>query len=316
MGRSGDEKEITNNTGRALDGPTPSARGADQACLVVVAGPGFGETHRLSAPRTVVGRTEKADIRILDDGVSREHAAIELGDDRCVLVDLASRNGTYCNGVRITRRGLNDGDKIAIGANTILKFTYQDELDEHFQRQLYESALRDGLTRTFNKRYFLDRLNSELTYAVRHHTAVALLFIDLDHFKKVNDEHGHQAGDHVLAEVSRLVTATLRTEDVFARYGGEEFAIVCRGIDLAGAEVLAHRVLDVVRKNTFRFGDKVIPVTVSVGVAVDEALADVHSLIAAADAAMYEAKRQGRDRTCSHQPGGAGGAADGSPNRS
>ncbi|HET6281105.1 MAG TPA: GGDEF domain-containing protein [Polyangia bacterium] len=305
-----DEKETTNNTGRVVEKPE-TARQADQACLVVVAGPGFGETFRLKPDRTVIGRSEKADIKILDDGVSREHAAIEVegANGRSMLVDLKARNGTFCNGMRVTRQVLKDGDKVSVGANTILKFTYQDELDQHFQRQLYESALRDGLTNTFNKRYFLDRLNSELKFAVRHSTAVALLFIDLDHFKRVNDNHGHQAGDHVLAEVSRLITATLRAEDVFARYGGEEFAVVCRGIDLGGAEMLARRLLDIIRNHTFRFGDKVIPVTISIGVAVDNKLVDPQALIAAADGAMYEAKRQGRNRACTHTPGPGLGAA-------
>jgi len=304
-----DEKETTNNTGRVVEKPK-TARRADLAC------PGFGETFRLKPDRTVIGRSEKADIKILDDGVSREHAAIEsegADKERSVLVDLKARNGTFCNGTRVTRQLLNDGDKISVGANTILKFTYQDELDEHFQRQLYESALRDGLTNTFNKRYFLDRLNSELKFAVRHHTAVALLFIDLDHFKRVNDQHGHQAGDHVLAEVSRLISGTLRAEDVFARYGGEEFAVVCRGIDLGGAEALAGRLLDIIRNHTFRFGDKVIPVTISVGVAVDAKLVESQSLIVAADSAMYEAKRQGRNRACTHVSGATAGGGPISP---
>ena len=85
-----------------------------------------------------------------------------------MLVDLRSTNGTHFNGERVQRHELKDGDKVSIGATTILRFTYQDEVDEHYQRQLFESALRDGLTATFNRRYFVDRLTAEFRFAVRH----------------------------------------------------------------------------------------------------------------------------------------------------
>ena len=97
---------------------------------------------------------------------------------------------------------------------------------------MYESALRDGLTKAFNKKYFTDRLESEFTFAIRHASPLALVLFDIDHFKKVNDTHGHQAGDYVLSELSTLLTGALRAEDVFARYGGEEFAVICRGSDV------------------------------------------------------------------------------------
>ena len=88
-----------------------------------------------------------------------------------VLEDMGSTNGTYCNGARVTRQALSEGDKILLGSTTILKFSYQDQLDEAFQRQMSESALRDGLTRAYNKRYFGERIESELQYALRHDVA-------------------------------------------------------------------------------------------------------------------------------------------------
>ena len=120
------------------------------AYLLVISGPSFGEMYKLKGERSVLGRGEKTDIRMLDDGISREHAAIERDGGKMVLVDLKSTNGTFCNGGRVVRQDLTDGDKISIGATTILKFTYQDQVDERYQRQLFESALRDGLTSTFN----------------------------------------------------------------------------------------------------------------------------------------------------------------------
>jgi diguanylate cyclase (GGDEF)-like protein len=281
--------------------PTAAPRGAS-AYLVVISGPSFGEMYKLKGPRAVLGRGEKAEIRIVDDGVSRAHAAVERDGGRMVLVDLGSTNGTFCNGLRVETQELRDGDKVAIGSSTILKFTYQDHIDEHYQKQLFESALRDGLTNTFNRRYFLDRLHGEMRFAVRHDKPLALLFVDIDHFKKINDTHGHQAGDAVLSGVARVMMTTIRAEDVLARYGGEEFAIICRETESGGAETLGKRLCTGIAQRRFEHGDKVIPVTVSVGVAVDRSLQEPQKLIAAADGAMYEAKRTGRNRVCVHKP--------------
>jgi diguanylate cyclase (GGDEF)-like protein len=253
--------------------------------------------YRLKGDRSVLGRAERADIRVLDDGVSREHAAIQRDGGKVVLVDLGSTNGTFCNGTRIEQRhDLSDGDKISIGATTILRFTYQDQIDETYQKKLFESALRDGLTSTFNRRYFTDRLHAEIRFAHRHEKSLALLFVDIDHFKAVNDTHGHPAGDAVLAGVARLMTSTIRTEDVLARYGGEEFAVICR--EIGGATALGERLRVAVESHRFEHDGQVIAVTVSVGVAVGQKIDDTHALIAAADAAMYDAKRAGRNRVC------------------
>jgi diguanylate cyclase (GGDEF)-like protein len=292
--------ETTHNSLPTLETPRTSPSGAS-AYLVVIAGPSFGEMYKLKGDRMVLGRGDRTDVRIIDDGVSREHAAVQREGGKIVLVDLGSTNGTFCNGIRVPRQDLTDGDKISIGASTILKFTFQDHVDEHYQKQLFESALRDGLTSTFNRRYFLDRLHGELRFAVRHAKPVALLFVDIDHFKKINDTYGHQAGDQVLSGVARIMMTTIRAEDVLARYGGEEFAIICREIPLDGAEALAKRLVAAVSERPFEVGGQRIPVTISVGAAVDFGKSDAQGLIANADTAMYEAKRTGRNRVCLHK---------------
>jgi len=279
--------------------PPPAPRGPSPY-LVVIAGPSFGEMHRLAGSRCVLGRGDSAAVRLLDDGISREHAAVERDGGKMILRDLGSTNGTFCNGLRVERRELSDGDKISVGASTILKFTYQDHVDEHYQKRLFESAVRDGLTSTFNRRYFIDRLNAEMRFAYRHDKALALLFIDIDHFKKINDTHGHQAGDFVLAAVAREMIAAIRAEDVLARYGGEEFAIICREIEREGALILGERLRAAVAAAKYQFEGKVIPVTISVGVAVAHKPQAAQPLIAAADAAMYDAKRAGRNRVSFH----------------
>ena len=219
-----------------------------------------------------------------------------------IVEDLSSTNGTFCNGIRIDRRELSDGDKIMVGSTTILKFTYHDNLDEVFQRQMYESSLRDGLTRAFNKKYFTDRLESEFTFAIRHTSPLALVMFDIDHFKKVNDTYGHPAGDAILTDLSALMMISLRTEDIFARYGGEEFAVICRGSDLAQAQVIGERLRRAAEGRQFTFQDKVIPVTISVGVAAlpDPNIKDASAFVVAADGALYRSKQGGRNRVSLH----------------
>jgi two-component system, cell cycle response regulator len=283
----------------------PEGGKRDRAYLVVLAGASVGEMYKIEGDKTVIGRGQKAQVRLLDDGISREHAQLVMVNDRIVLQDLGSTNGTYCNGLKVeANKELVDGDKILVGSTTILKFTYHDNLDEIFQKQMYESALRDGLTKAFNKKYFTDRLESEFTFAIRHVAPLTLVLFDIDHFKKVNDTHGHQAGDHVLSEISALLTGMLRAEDVFARYGGEEFAVICRGSDLMQGQVVAERMRKAVEQNKFVFEGTNIPVTISIGVAglPDPAVKDAAELVSLADQSLYKSKHGGRNRVTLHKP--------------
>ena len=272
------------------------------AYLVVLAGVSAGEMFKLQEDKTVVGRGPTVNVRLNDEGVSREHCQFMRDGDKVILVDLGSTNGTFCNGIRVDRRELADGDKIMVGSTTILKFTYHDYLDEVFQRQMYESALRDGLTKVFNKKYFTDYLEKEFAYASRHGSPLALIFLDIDYFKRINDTHGHPAGDFVLSELSQLMATLVRTEDVLARFGGEEFTVLCRGTDLGGAKTVAERLRRTIEAHTFSFGAKTIPVTISLGIAAipDTAIVDHAQFLAASDKALYEAKRTGRNRVCLH----------------
>jgi two-component system cell cycle response regulator len=270
------------------------------AYLVVLSGSNVGEMYRIEKDQVVIGRGDKVDLRLVDDGISREHVRLCKDDGRIVLEDLGSTNGTYCNGQRVERQPLSEGDKILIGSTTILKFSYQDRLDEMFQRQMSESALRDGLTRAFNKRYFTDRIESEFQFSIRHSAPLSLIFLDIDHFKKINDQHGHQAGDQVLAQLATLVMSMLAEEETFSRYGGEEFAVVARGLELEAAAVLSERLRAAVEAHPFKFEATSISVTISIGVAraPGPGMASSGDLVARADEAMYAAKRGGRNRVC------------------
>jgi two-component system cell cycle response regulator len=300
--RDGRPKQEETATKPAIPLETEREPKRNLAYLVVLAGVSAGEMFKLQEERTVVGRGPKVTVRLNDEGVSREHCAFVRDGDKMIVEDLGSTNGTFCNGIKIDRRELADGDKIMVGSTTILKFSYQDYLDEVFQRQMYESALRDGLTKVFNKKYFTDYLEKEFAFAGRHGGPLALIFIDIDFFKKINDGHGHPAGDFVLSELSQMMADLLRTEDVLARFGGEEFTVLCRGSDLKGAKIVAERLRRSVEERKFSYGGKEIPVTISLGIVSipESGITDHNTFLAAADKALYEAKRSGRNRVCVH----------------
>jgi len=287
-----------------VQGPPTSAVKApakrDQAYLIVLAGSAMGEMYKVTRERTIIGRGQRADIRMMDEGISREHCEVLIEGDKVVLHDLGSTNGTYCRGLRVDRHDLSDGDKILVGSGTVLKFTYHDKLDEVFQRQMYESALRDDLTKAFNKKYFMDRVESEFAYAVRHNVPLSLVAFDIDHFKAINDTHGHPAGDFVLAELAATVLGSVRVEDVFARVGGEEFSVICRGADLNQGQIVAERLRHAVESRIFEYEASTIPVTISVGLASvpTPSIKDALEFITVTDQMLYDAKRSGRNRVC------------------
>ncbi|MAQ15377.1 MAG: GGDEF domain-containing protein [Sandaracinus sp.] len=306
MGEWDDEETKTVVGGRdailaAVVGPKAVSR--DRAYVIVIAGPNVGEMFKVSG-LTEVGRGQTVGIRIHDTEISRRHARLTVEGDRVLVEDLGSTNGTFVNGQPIDKVALSDGDKIQVGTTTILKFSYHDDLDEQFQRHMYEAALRDGLTGAYNKKYLSDRMESELAYAARHRSPLSLVIFDLDHFKKINDTYGHLAGDYVLRAMAEGINATVRKEDVFARYGGEEFAVLSRGIDQPSAQQFAERLRQWVELYPFIWESQRIPVTCSIGVAAFPEL-DLETpieLVKAADDALYAAKNGGRNRVVVASP--------------
>lgn len=278
--------------------------GKKRAFVVVLSGDRMGEMFPLKNDRTTIGRGLQTDVRINDEGISRTHAVVEMEDGDYLLSDAGSTNGTYANGSKVDRYKLQEGDKIQIGASSVLKFTYHDDLDEDFQRNLYESALRDRLTGIFNRGYFSNRLESDVAFALRHGKPLSLVIFDVDDFKQLNDEHGHPVGDQVLSTLAHRVLGTTRSEDIFARYGGEEFALICRDVDAIRASRAAYRIKETVGGKPFEVGGKSLLVTVSVGVADLGMLVEpkAEALVEAADAALYLAKRSGKNRVEIYDP--------------
>src|SRR5262249_33109002 len=207
------------------------------------------------------------------------------------------KNGVFVNGQKLERPvALRDGDKIQLSSSTILKFTYADRLDESFQRRMYESALRDGLTKIFNKKYFLDRLERELRFAKRHRQPLALIMVDVDGMGELNEAHGAAAGDAVLARLAAEIHSQVRQEAVFARYGGERSPLTRRATEATAAAAIAERIRATVAAHGFTHDGAALQVTVSCGVAA--LLPDANdsmTLLAAADEALAQAKRSGRN---------------------
>jgi len=272
-----------------------------RAAFVVIGGMDVGDTIsiREDGP-TVIGRDAECDGIVRDDGISRRHARVVRDESGAyVLEDLGSTNGIRVGGESVASHRLVDGDKVLLGRRTILKFVLQDKLDLMFQRQMYESSVRDALTGAFNRRHFDDRIASELSFAKRHAVSVTLAMLDLDHFKMVNDSWGHQSGDQVLRSVAQTLLGMLRQEDVFARYGGEEFAVVARGIGAPGGLALGERLRAEVERMEIRAPQgEPIPVTISVGVCTAPGGCELPpaELIRQADANLYAAKSSGRNR--------------------
>jgi diguanylate cyclase (GGDEF)-like protein/PAS domain S-box-containing protein len=188
------------------------------------------------------------------------------------------------------------------GRATRLVGTRQDiTRAKQVEQLLREMAHTDELTGIDNRRSFQDRAAAELARARRHGHAVSLLMIDLDHFKAINDQHGHAGGDEVLRSFVRTARTVMRQSDVFGRVGGEEFAALLPHTGLDGAQTIAERLLRRTRKNPAVWGGaKAVSYSVSVGVAalgaVGAAADELDALMAAADEALYRAKALGRDR--------------------
>lgn len=273
------------------------------AFLLVLSGPQFGDIFPLtSGKQLVIGRRDDCDVQIRDEGVSRRHARIEVRGEGAILRDLGSANGTWVAGKRESEARLVDGTRVQVGGQTTLKFIWADELEARYQVKLAEGALIDPLTGLNNRRHFEERLGSELAAAQRHGRPMSLLLCDVDHFKNINDEHGHLAGDETLKMVAAVLRVAVRKEDVLARYGGEEFTVIARETALDGAQSLGERIRHAVEKSHCTWQGMDLGVTVSIGVTVSVGLAEFvpgrseRELIEAADRALYLAKQAGRNR--------------------
>jgi two-component system, cell cycle response regulator len=269
-------------------------------CLVVIytKEPALlGKRFVLDTEVTRIGRGSENQIVLDGDSVSRRHAHVEQRGSVWWAVDDGSTNGTFVNDEQIPQEmSLSNGDRIKVGP-TIFKYLAGEDVEAQYHEEIYRMSIIDGLTGAYNKRYLLESLEKEIMRARRHERALSFVMFDIDHFKKINDFHGHLAGDHVLKEIARIVQSRIRRDETFARYGGEEFAIVLPETPLDGSRQLAEGLRARIEASEFVFQSEKISVTISVGLAIlSEAERTSIDLIKAADTRLYEAKNGGRNR--------------------
>lgn len=272
----------------------------EQACLILIRGTPQGQRFFLTKSDMIIGRDASADIVVSDASISRKHARLLCQADKWTITDLGSSNGTVVNGKKAEPQipiTLGKEDMLQVG-NFVLKFLPAGELEILFYGQMSNAAHTDALTKIFNKGYLIEAVESEFKRARALKQDFSVVYFDIDHFKKVNDVHGHDGGDYVLKEFASVVKSKLiREKDVFARFGGEEFVLLLPGQNLQTAAETAERLRQAIEAYPFLYGGKQIPVTSSFGVAL---LSDQHAtatdFLKAADQALYASKEGGRNR--------------------
>jgi diguanylate cyclase (GGDEF)-like protein len=294
---TGDDEEIT-QVDLELASPGPVAPTRERHVMMRLDGTDAGQSTRVTNTPLLVGRSPNSDLLISDRSVSREHARLVLTEAGVACVDLESRFGTFHNGQPRHQFIVRPGDLVQFGQLARFVLSLLSPAEEQVLRQMRESSVRDALTMAYTRQYFEQRLASECSHAQRHGDSLALVLLDLDRFKQVNDRYGHQAGDAVLRHVTGVVQQRLRSSDVFARYGGEEFVIILRGTNIEGARRVGERVRAAIAATPVYYCGHAIPVTVSAGCAQLDAGAPScgEALVAEADRRLYAAKVAGRNR--------------------
>ena len=272
--------------------------------LIVVRGGVPGTMMRLSEHATSLGRSSENTYQLHDCTVSRRHAVIAIDPTSTAWVtDLGSTNGTFVDGKRIpvhTATFLGDGSRLQLGSTVLLKFLKLDSCDEVFQRELFERSVRDTLTGLYNRAYFLSQFGPIAELQSMRELGLAVIMLDLDHFKSVNDTYGHDAGDAVLREVGQYLRESTRADDLVARYGGEEFVVALPSSSAEQAVERAERIRAQLADRPIRYQDHEIQITASLGLAYipPGSSPNLTEIVSAADHALLQAKREGRNRVC------------------
>lgn len=243
-----------------------------------------------------LGRGHDADIQLDDELASRKHCSLSFDGMQIIVEDLQSTNGTYVDGNPIKTAVITSDNRLQIG-KMILKVEFKDKTEEAFDRELFQAATTDALTKIPNRRTFMDRCVGEIALARRNNFYIHTIMIDVDNFKHVNDTWGHPCGDMILKEVARILKEEKRESDTLARYGGEEFIMLFCGIGKEDAKKSAERLRIAIEKHRFSWKDTIIPITISIGLASKqgENIPKIDQMIAESDKLLYIAKQSGKN---------------------
>ncbi len=306
LGKRGTDPMLTLSEGAAL--PVDGAIGVE-ADVILIAHPEnkrLGTRFRLSPGGALdIGRAPTAQVSLPEvPSLSRSHARLRFAGSRVTLEDLGSRNGTYVNDRQVHEGAveLRSGDRFQVGS-VHFKFLHERDVEHAYHEAIYQMVMRDGLTEIYNQRKFQEEATREFARAQRHGRPLALMLLDIDHFKQVNDTYGHLFGDAVLKQLASRVVGLLRPEQIFARIGGEEFGILCPETGLDGGTALAEKLRELFENEPFTAGAASFRVTCSFGVAeLNAEMGALEDLQAVADRALYRAKRDGRNRVAYDLP--------------
>jgi diguanylate cyclase (GGDEF)-like protein len=276
--------------------------GASEPCLVAIRGPQLGRRIPLREGEQTLGRASHCDIVMATDGVSRQHCILHVERGVVRVRDCGSKNGTWVLGERVA-----DGATLTLASGAVLhtgdasfKLLTHGDAEAEYHEAVYRMLTEDALTQVKNRRFLMDVLEREVARVHRGEGGLALLLVDVDEFKRINDEAGHVFGDYVLREVAALIARQARRTDCLARFGGDEFAVVLTDSTKPGAEIFAERLRGQVEHMRFELDGKTCPVTLSIGVAFWSAeIGTSAAFLNAADVALYAAKAAGRNRVAS-----------------
>lgn len=304
--RRQDTSEITQTHGFSPFRRTPT--GAYKArsfrpVLICLTGSQRGQRHSLTSPQLIIGRSSSAGWMLEDTAASRQHARIEYENcdepremPRCYITDLSSRNGTQINGRDITgRTPIRERDRILVGS-TVIGFFIRDEGELRHDESLYLSATSDVLTGLDNRRQLRIHLRHQLARVRRHYRPITFLLIDLDHFKSINDQHGHDVGDEALSHIAQILRNACREGDLVARWGGEEFAVCLPDTEIVEGSRLAERLRQAIEEHPLESNRNTLRLTASIGVTSYRPGDNADTMFQRADQMLYRAKENGRNR--------------------
>jgi diguanylate cyclase (GGDEF)-like protein len=270
--------------------------------LIVVRGGIPGTMLRLGQGTSTLGRSGDNTYQLHDVAVSRRHVLMSIdGVGIATITDLGSTNGTFVDGKRAVVNvpiRIMDGSRIQLGSSVLLKYLKLDPCDEGFQREMFERTVRDTLTGLYNRGYFLSQVGPLAELCAVRALGLAVILIDIDHFKSINDTYGHDVGDAVLRQVAEILQESTRVEDLVARYGGEEFVVALPSGSLEQATERAEQLRASLAGRQLSTRGAAVRVTASLGLSFcpPGRPRKIQTLISAADSALYEAKRRGRNR--------------------